>query len=196
MKRGLLEASGELESYERSTRSHFQPGTWVRLPRALAATLLLWRKTVWGWSQHVNGGTKTPWVPWRQHWAQIYLLWCSPIPHTLKLPHYRLSQFVTTGFVICWQKNSYTGSKHLFVSTYSETTDLENDLFFILILKNFDLLKKKKHLRLMSTNLCVVTKDPAGIFDKSPWCFINMLTCSIMLSLRGHADPQKLLFIM
>lgn len=46
--------------------------------------------------------------------------------------------------VICWQKNSYTGSKHLFVSTYSETTDLENDLFFILILKNFDLLKKKK----------------------------------------------------
>lgn len=193
MKRGLLEASGELGSYERSTRSHFQPGTWVRLPTALAATLLLWRNPVWGWSQYVDGVTKTPWVSWGHHWAQVYLLWRSPIPHTLKHPHSRLSQFVAGFLLFAGKKNSNTVSEHLFVSTYLETTDLENDLFFILILKIFNLLKNR--LRLMSTNLCVVTKDPAGIFDKRPWSFINMLTPSIMLSPRGHADPRKLLFI-
>lgn len=95
----------------------------------LAASFLLRGNTVWGCSQHEEGGTKTPCVSWGHHWALLYHPWSPPHHTPWNFP--LLFKPVCEGFsVICWQKYPDTASQRLLVNTHLETNDLENSLFF------------------------------------------------------------------
>lgn len=105
----------------------------------LAASFLLPGNTVWGCSQHKEGGTKTPWVSWGHHWALLYRPW-SP-------PHHTPRNFPLLFKPVCEGVFCYLLAKiswHSFSASPCEYT-LGNQWFrkflVLLILKIFNLLK-------------------------------------------------------
>lgn len=140
MERGLLEASGRPGSYERSTRSHFQPGIGMRSLTTQAATLLIQRNPVWGWSQHVHGGEKTLWISWGTPLNPTL----SPLKPTISYTLERSLSFkpVCKGIFCYLLPKILIQFPSISFWIHTRKPDLENSLFFTLILKNFNLMKK------------------------------------------------------